>query len=503
MPSLGVQNFNIVCSVLGGFIAVFGLISFLAKDRFYLSEALISLLAGVLFGPAAKWIRPEEYALSDEVNLEYINLYFCRLVLGVQLVIAGIQLPPKYLQKEWKSLAYLIGPGMAVMWLITSMLIWAMVPHVSFLQALAVGACVTPTDPILSNSILKGKFADKHIPRPLQRIVIAESGLNDGLGYPFLFLPLYLITYIGPGAHGHTAGKAMGLWFYETWCYQILLSCVYGFACGWIAKELLHWAENRKYVDRESFLVFALALAIFVVGTDGLLGSDDVLACFVAGNAFTWDDWFRQETADDTLQPTIDMLLNAAIFMWFGAVCPWHKFVYNEVIPIYRLIPLGILVILFRRPPIIALMHTRIHQIEQWRQAAVVGFFGPIGVSAIFYLYISQEYLRTSVLDDNGNQREDAARLAEIMMVVIWFLVICSVVVHGLTIPLVKLGIKLPRTLSEAVSQSGDENRGKAGPPFQVPNNTEQTRSILNQGENVKVPATTVPLPIFRIGGRL
>lgn len=148
----------------------------------------------------------------------------------------------------------------------------------------------------------------------------------------------------------------------------------------------------------------------------------------MAGNAFTWDDWFRQETADDTLQPTIDMLLNAAIFMWFGAVCPWHKFVYNEVIPIYRLIPLGILVILFRRPPIIALMHTRIHQIEQWRQAAVVGFFGPIGVSAIFYLYISQEYLRTSVLDDNGNQREDAARLAEIMMVVIWFLVICSVV---------------------------------------------------------------------------
>ena len=164
------------------------------------------------------------------------------------------------------------------------------------------------------------------------------------------------------------------------------------------------------------------------MGTDGLLGSDDVLACFVAGNAFTWDDWFRKQTEDDTLQPTIDMLLNVAIFLWFGAVCPWHQFAHNGVIPIYRLIPLGILVLLLRRPPVVALIHTRIHQIEHWRQASIVGFFGPIGVSAIFYLYISQEYLRVNVLDVDGNQREDAARLAEIMMVVIWFLVICSIV---------------------------------------------------------------------------
>jgi NhaP-type Na+/H+ or K+/H+ antiporter len=122
------------------------------------------------------------------------------------------------------------------------------------------------------------------------------------------------------------------------------------------------------------------------------------------------------------------MLLNVAVFIWFGAVCPWHQLVYNEVIPIYRLIPLGILVLLLRRPPIIALLHTRIHQIEEWRQASIVGFFGPIGVSAIFYLYISQEYLRKAVVDEEGKQREDASKLSEIMMVVIWFLVICSIV---------------------------------------------------------------------------
>jgi hypothetical protein len=32
------------------------------------------------------------------------------------------------------------------------------------------------------------------------------------------------------------------------------------------------------------------------MGIVGLIGSDDLLACFVAGNSLTWDDWFRIET---------------------------------------------------------------------------------------------------------------------------------------------------------------------------------------------------------------
>lgn len=43
MPTLAVTNFNIVCSVLGGFITLFGLVSYLFKEKFYLSEACIFL----------------------------------------------------------------------------------------------------------------------------------------------------------------------------------------------------------------------------------------------------------------------------------------------------------------------------------------------------------------------------------------------------------------------------------------------------------------------------
>jgi sodium/hydrogen antiporter len=282
MPTLAVDNFNIVCATLGGFIALFGLVSYLCKERFYLSEtrefinplllqiieiklsntdAVISLIAGAILSPkAANLIRPLQYAAGDVQTLNYITLYFARLTLGIQLVIAGVQLPSKYLKHEWKSLAILLGPGMVAMWLSSSLIIWALVPHLSFVHALAVAACITPTDPVLASNIVKGKFADKNIPKELQNIIVAESGANDGLGYPFLFLPLFLIQYV-EGGEGQT-GTAIGKWFYETWVYEIVLGTVYGAAVGWIAKELLHWAERKKYVDRESFIVFFIALAV-------------------------------------------------------------------------------------------------------------------------------------------------------------------------------------------------------------------------------------------------
>lgn len=40
---LQLTNFNIIVAVLGGFISLFGLVSYLLKENFYLSEARASL----------------------------------------------------------------------------------------------------------------------------------------------------------------------------------------------------------------------------------------------------------------------------------------------------------------------------------------------------------------------------------------------------------------------------------------------------------------------------
>lgn len=152
------------------------------------------------------------------------------------------------------------------------------------------------------------------------------------------------------------------------------------------------------------------------------------------------------------------MLLNISVFAWYGAICPWALFRTNNVIPLYRLVFLGILVLLFRRMPMVFAFHKKIPEIEQLHQAAFVGYFGPIGVSAVFYLYVSIDFLRH--INADGEVREDVVRLEEVMRVVIWFLAICSIVAHGLSIPLGKMGFYTGRTMSQALSiEREDESR--------------------------------------------
>jgi NhaP-type Na+/H+ or K+/H+ antiporter len=97
--------------------------------------------------------------------------------------------------------------------------------------------------------------------KPLQKIIVAESGANDGLGYLFLFLPLYLFKYAGEV--GGT-GKAVSSFLSVTCLYTVLLSVVYGAAAGWAAKHALFWAKRRRLVDRECFHLFVIALAVSV-----------------------------------------------------------------------------------------------------------------------------------------------------------------------------------------------------------------------------------------------
>ncbi len=147
---------------------------------------------------------------------------------------------------------------------------------------MVIAACVTPTDPVLSNSVVKGRFAEKHVPPRLRYLLSAESGVNDGMGLPFLFLGLYLMRE-------KSVGTAFGKWFYMVWAYQILLSIVLGGLIGAAARKLVKGAKNRNLIDKESFLVFSIALTLAVVGCVAILASDDLLACFIAGNVFAWE----------------------------------------------------------------------------------------------------------------------------------------------------------------------------------------------------------------------
>lgn len=224
-----------------------------------------------------------------------------RVMIGVQLVIAGFQLPAKYQQTRWKEMLLLLIPTMTMMWLATTLCVIIAIPKVSLLGALVIGSCVTCTDPILSQAVAKGSFADKFVRRNLREIISSEAGANDGFGFPFLMLATFLIRHADvPGAGEHSGaeshgeegteglvrsvaergltylvarsgevgrlgggtGVAMRNWLVETWLYQILMSIAIGAIVGFAAQYSLKFALRRHWVDSESYLLYPTAMGV-------------------------------------------------------------------------------------------------------------------------------------------------------------------------------------------------------------------------------------------------
>jgi hypothetical protein len=217
-----------------------------------------------------------------------------RVVIGVQLVMAGYQLPAKYPWHRWRDMALLLIPVMTIMWLCTTGCIKLMIPKLTTLTAMVsesrclsdkflvdanvslvlqvIGSLVTSTDPVLSQAIAKGPFADKYVPRALREIISAEAGSNDGFGFPFLLLATYLIRHapeedvnfkpgitraVSEGASrlmtragdvgrlGGGAGQAVEIWIVEGWLYFILTGAIAGAVMGVMSMYAVNFSLKR------------------------------------------------------------------------------------------------------------------------------------------------------------------------------------------------------------------------------------------------------------------
>jgi NhaP-type Na+/H+ or K+/H+ antiporter len=69
-------------------------------------------------------------------NEEVVTREFCRLVIAIQVMAAGVALPKAYLRREFLSLLILLIPGMIWMWLSSSLFVWGLIPGLNFVNTL-------------------------------------------------------------------------------------------------------------------------------------------------------------------------------------------------------------------------------------------------------------------------------------------------------------------------------------------------------------------------------
>ncbi|SOV09001.1 related to Na+/H+ antiporter AnNHA1 [Ustilago sp. UG-2017a] len=423
---------------LGLFICIFSYLSLFIKERLYLGEAPIAAAFGIIVGPIAidlfnpaAWMH-EDGITPGGVATDEITLEIMRVTIALSVFAIGVELPRKYLLRHFKSIAILLGPVMAWGWLVTAGLIYALIPGLDFLNSLVVAACVSPTDPILAQAVVGGPWAEKHVPAHVRHMLMCESGCNDGAAFPFLYLALYLTQ------NREDTGYAIGKWFYETWAYEIILGTLLGALIGYAARKFMRFSERNKLIDRESFVAQYISLAIASMGVNVLLGSDDLLAAFACGTAFAWDGWFTKQTEDSNFSNIVDLLFNIATFIYIGALIPWHDFVDASIgLSIWRLIVLTICVLLTKRIPIILALWKFIPDIKTFREAIFCGHFGPMGVGAIFIATLGRTLMPHDIPDPPETSNDV---LALTIQPIVYFFVLCSIIVHGFTIPFFAFG---------------------------------------------------------------
>lgn len=387
---------NLILLIIGSLVLFLGAISKLIR-KWNFSQPFIALMVGFLLSSIE----------LDIFNPGFWNHYIlqeaARISIAIGVMGVALKVPYAYTFKNWRSIAPMLTIVMAFMWIMNSMLIYWILGF-SFIIALLVGAIMTPTDPILSASILSGRVAEKNIPEKLRNLISVESASNDGLGYPFVILPILLMTYIPQ--------EALTQWVIDIILWQVIGAVIIGAIIGYLAGYLLKIALSKKTIDETSYVTYTLALALIVLAGVKLLGADGILAVFAAGTAFSTTSTVGQRLDADRIVEGVDIFFTTPIFTLLGLVAPWHKWMELGLEGLL----VAFLILLLHRIPILYLINPLVPNIRSNLDVLFAGWFGPVGVAAFYYSQFS--------MIQTGKE--------ELWPIV--SLVIClSIVLHGIT----------------------------------------------------------------------
>lgn len=480
---LDVSEAHVAYACIGVFSSIFSLVSLFIKEKLYIGESTVAGIFGIIVGPVClNWFNPLTWGNSDSITLE-----ITRIVLCLQIFAVAVELPRKYMLKHWLSVVMLLLPVMTAGWLIIGLFVWILIPGLNFSASLLVSACVTATDPILAQSVVSGKFAQR-VPGHLRNLLSAESGCNDGMAFPFIFLALNLILHPGNGR------EIVKDWICVTILYECVFGCLLGVFIGYLGKRCIKFAEDKNIIDRESFLAFYVVLSLCCAGFGSILGVDDLLVSFAAGATFAWDGWFSTKTEESKVSTVIDLLLNYAYFIYFGAIVPWSQFNNGDIgCNVWRLIILAIVVIFLRRIPAVLALRKFIPDIKSWREALFVGHFGPIGVGAIFAAILARSELESSISDEETPLRylpvegTEHYQLIACIWPIVCFFIVTSIIVHGSSVAIITLGRHLNTiTLTKTFTTQTTFGGGKSSWMQRLPSLNKTGRSFSLQRVDTK-----------------
>jgi len=362
-------------------------------ERGFFSGPIVFVASGVIFGPLVLGLFDQPITTRELRILADLTL---ALVLFIDAANADLSTLRRYIKIPSRMLfiglpgAILLGFGFAVL----------LFDGLSLFEAAILATMLAATDAALGKAVITNKSVPIHVREGLN----AESGLNDGLCVPVLFVFIALAE--GVGAHGSGMSLAVTLVAEE-----LGIGLLVGIGLTAIAAPLLRACWRRGWVTEVwvQVTIIALAIACFTVAQS--LHGSGYIAAFTGGLLFghlakdsTHKLVLAAEGDAETLAMLTWLVFGAAVVGQFADLITWQVIAYSVLsLTIIRIIPI-----------FLALTGSG----EPVANKLFLGWFGPRGLASIVFAII--------VI----NKDLPGGKL---MVMIVACTVILSLIAHGIT----------------------------------------------------------------------
>jgi NhaP-type Na+/H+ or K+/H+ antiporter len=243
-------------------------------------------------------------------------------------------------------------------------------PDVSLFELCILGTMLAATDAALG----KGVVSNKEVPDRVREGLNAESGLNDGLCVPVLFVFLALAT----GATHQDESAELALELVMT---ELGIGIVVGLVFAAVGAKLIRFCYHRGWFTDVWVQIPVVTLALACFTTAQSLHGSGFIAAFVGGLLF---GHFAEKHTHELVLAGEGIAELLAMLTWviFGSVYMgqyWSSMTADVII--YSLLSLTVIRML---PIVIALIGTG----EKLETKLFLAWFGPRGLASIVFLVI-------------------------------------------------------------------------------------------------------------------
>jgi NhaP-type Na+/H+ or K+/H+ antiporter len=384
-------GFDTVTLVFGALLVGGALVSGLAH-RSFLSLAALFVVAGFVLGRGG----------LDVLHFDPGSGFVADMAIVALIVILfrdGLEVEAEMLQREWRLPFRKLVLAMPLTAVIVAAATHA-VTDLGWTECFLLGALLSPTDPVLSSSVV----TNPRVPRLVRHSLNLESGMNDGLALPAVLALMAVL--VGAGADGEP---------FVWWRFviqDVSLGLLVGVGMAFAAARLMPRSRRlgAGIPDHQKSL-YALGVAFATYGVAVALDGNGLIAVFVGAIALGILRPDLRETfahrADDIVE-----IVKLGVFVVFGSLLTIDGLFADG----WAAVAIVAVTLLVARPVAIAiaLAGTRVSA----RLQAFMAWFGPKGVATMTFSLL--------VLAADFPSAERIFNLAALCA-------FASVIVHGLT----------------------------------------------------------------------